>query len=64
MGTESGNNPVWSPDGRYVVYSGRGAGALYRVATDGGTRPELLLRSKTLVFAKSWSPDGRYLIYA
>ena len=62
MGTESGNNPVWSPDGRYVVYSS--LGGLYRIATDGGTRPELLLRTKTLLFAKNWSPDGRYLIYA
>ena len=62
MGTERGNNPVWSADGRYVVYSSRGG--LYRIATDGGTRPELVLRSKTLLFAKSWSPDGRYLIYA
>jgi eukaryotic-like serine/threonine-protein kinase len=62
MGTERGNNPVWSPDGRYVVYTS--AGGLYRIATDGGTRPELLLRSETPAFAKSWSPDGRYLIYA
>lgn len=62
MGAESGNNPVWSPDGRYVVYSS--PGGLYRIAAEGGTPPEVLLRSKTLVFAKSWSPDGRYLIYA
>jgi Tol biopolymer transport system component len=62
MGAERGNNPVWSADGRYVVYTG--SGGLYRIATDGGTRPELLVRSKTPAFAKSWSPDGRYLIYA
>ena len=62
MGKEQGNNPVWSSDGRYVVYSS--SGGLYRVATDGGTRPELLLGTKTPAFAKSWSPDGRYLIYA
>jgi len=62
MGTERGNNPVWSPDGRFVVYSS--SGGLYRIAADGGTRPELLLRSETPVFAKSWSLDGRYLIYA
>jgi Tol biopolymer transport system component len=62
VGTERGNNPVWSPDGRYVVYSS--LGGLYRIAAEGGTRPELLLRTKTLLFAKSWSPDGRHLIYA
>jgi len=62
VGREKGNNPVWSPDGLYVVYSTRGG--LYRIATDGSTRPEPLLLSPTLLFAKSWSPDGRYLIYA
>ncbi|HVT99496.1 MAG TPA: protein kinase, partial [Acidobacteriaceae bacterium] len=62
VGAEQGNNPVWSPDGRSVVYSV--AGGLHRIATDGGTPPEQLLRSRILVFAKSWSPDGRYLIYA
>lgn len=62
MGTEHGNNPVWSSDGRYVVYSS--FGGLYRIATDGGTRPDLLLRTKTPAFAKSWSSDGHYLIYA
>ena len=62
MGTEAGSNPVWSPDGRYLAYTN--SGGLYRKATDGGTRQELLLKSEALVFAKSWSPDGRYLIYA
>jgi eukaryotic-like serine/threonine-protein kinase len=62
MGREGGTNPVWSADGRYVAYTGYGG--LYRKATDGGTRQELLLKSETLVFAKSWSPDGRYLLYA
>jgi len=55
-------NPAWSPDGRYVAYNG--SGGIYRKAADGGTPPEILLRSQTLAVPKSWSPDGRYLVYA
>jgi Tol biopolymer transport system component/predicted Ser/Thr protein kinase len=61
VGSSAGQNPAWSPDGRYVAYNFNG---IYRKATTGGSPEELLLRSKTLVVPKSWSPDGRYLIYA
>jgi eukaryotic-like serine/threonine-protein kinase len=62
--TSWGQNPTWSPDGRYVAYDG--SGGIYRKATAGGAPPELLLRSQSqaLTFPKSWSPDGHYLIYA
>lgn len=62
--TPWGQNPAWSPDGRYVAYNG--SGGMYRKATAGGAPAELLLRSQsqTLTVPKSWSPDGRYLIYA
>ena len=62
--TPWGQNPAWSPDGRYVAYNG--SGGIYRKATAGGAPPELVLRSQaqTLSVPKSWSPDGRYLIYA
>jgi Tol biopolymer transport system component len=60
--TPWGQNPAWSPDGRYVAYNG--SDGIYRKATAGGAPPELLLRSQTLAVPKSWSPDGRYLIYA
>lgn len=62
--TSWGQNPAWSPDGRYVAYNG--SGGIYRKAAAGGAPPELLLRSQsqTLTVPKSWSPDGRYLIYA
>jgi len=62
MGSSGGMNPAWSADGRWVAYNGQYG--IYRKATDGGTPPELLLRSPTLAVPKSWSPDGRYLIYA
>ncbi len=59
--TPWGQNPAWSPDGRYVAYNG--PEGIYRKATAGGGPPELLLRSQPLAVPKSWSPDGRYLIY-
>ena len=62
MGTSGGMNPAWSHDGRYVAYNARGG--IYRIGTEGGASPELLLRSQTLAVPKSFSPDGRYLIYA
>jgi len=62
--TSWGQNPTWSPDGRYVAYNG--SDGIYRKATAGGAPPELLLRSQSQVLTvpKSWSPDGHYLIYA
>jgi Tol biopolymer transport system component len=62
--TPWGQNPAWSPDGRYIAYNG--PGGIYRKATAGGAPPELLLQSQsqTLAVPESWSPDGRYLIYA
>ena len=62
VGSATGMNPVWSPDGRYVAYNG--AGGLYRKEANGAAPAELILRSNALTFPKSWSPDGRYLIYA
>jgi Tol biopolymer transport system component/predicted Ser/Thr protein kinase len=62
FGSSGGMNPVWSRDGRYVVYNG--ALGIFRKATNGGAPEELLLRSPTLAVPKDWSPDDRYLIYA
>jgi len=62
VGSTGGQNPAWSPDGRYVAYNG--PEGIYRKEASGGSPAELLLRSKTLAVPKSWSPDGRYLVYA
>ncbi|MGP8243728.1 MAG: protein kinase domain-containing protein [Bryobacteraceae bacterium] len=55
-------NPIWSPDGRYIAYWGKGG--IYRMAANGAGAEELLVRATTLVAPKSWSPDGRFLMYA
>ena len=59
------SNPVWSPDGRYVAYSGTDStGAqIYRKAMDGSAPAELVFGDDNDKFISDWSADGRHLIY-
>jgi eukaryotic-like serine/threonine-protein kinase len=54
--------PVWSPDGRYVVFSEPGYG-IYWTRADGAGQPQPLTRSKNVQFPFSFTPDGRRLAY-
>jgi serine/threonine-protein kinase len=60
--TFGGSNqmPVWTPDGRYIVYQDEGG--LSSVRSNGGV-PQPLLRSKNLQFPWSFMPDGKRLAY-
>ena len=58
---EGGNTPIWSPDGRSVVYT-KNNDLYLKNATGGGSEAEVL-QSANPKFASDWSRDGRFLLY-
>jgi len=58
--------PVWTPDGRYLVFSSarNGQSNLFWKMADGSGTAERLLTSKQHQDPGSWSPDGKTLTYA
>jgi Tol biopolymer transport system component len=59
------SQPLWSPDGAYLLVNGRGkqsGSGVYRIdARTGEAAPVLLNREKGPVLAHAWSRDGRML---
>jgi serine/threonine-protein kinase len=53
--------PVWTPDGRYVVF--QGAGGMSWTRADGAGEPRPLTQSKTWHVPSSFTPDGRRLAF-
>jgi Tol biopolymer transport system component len=55
------NRPVWTPDGRRLVYSSNDD--LWWIAADGSGRPESLLVANGNRFAGTVTPDGRAVVF-
>jgi serine/threonine protein kinase len=60
---ESEMQPVWSPDGQWVVYSGdqTGRSNLFRKRASGTGSSELLFASDQECAPTDWSPDGNLI---
>ena len=60
FGNGPNNSPLWSPDGRYIVYQDPGGTSWIR--SDGGA-PQGLIRNKNAQYPWSFTPDGKRLAY-
>jgi Tol biopolymer transport system component len=58
-------NPLWSPEGRRLVYTSRakGPGDLYIKDASGTREAEPLLVDADEKYVSDWSPDGRHVLY-
>jgi serine/threonine-protein kinase len=63
--TQGGLYPVWSPDGKHIVFQSRSDGlvSIKWIRSDGGGEAQLLLESKNELRPGSFSPDGRRLAF-
>jgi len=65
LGAGRAESPVWSPDGKRIVFSFNNSILRQKLASGEGDETELLRTSSaSSLFANSWSPDGRFLLYA
>ena len=64
--TQTNFSPVWTPDGKRVVFESRspGANSIRWVRADGAGEAQSLLESKGELRAYSFSPDGQRLAFA
>jgi len=60
-GTPNGS-PLWSPDGRYIVFLAQGQG-LSSVRADGASKSQLLTQTKNVQLPQSFTPDGKRLSF-
>ena len=60
---EMQDNPIWSPDGKYIAYSSNRTGNwdIFIVPVDGGATQQLTWYSGADI-PSDWSPDGKYIL--
>ena len=55
-------DPIWTPDGQYVVFAAYNSGIL-QARVDGASRPQTLIGSHTTQIPSAFTPDGKRLAY-
>ena len=61
-GVGTAMTPVWTPDGQYIVFFGKGG--LFYTRSDGGGKPLPLSVSKNPQSTMSFTPDGKKLSFS
>ena len=59
-------NPTWSPDGQYIIYSQLNAKTntdVYLLSLSGDRKPEILLQTNFVDAHARFSPNGRWIAY-
>jgi Tol biopolymer transport system component len=60
-GERNAGHPVWTPDGKYIVYTG--ATGISSARADGGSKAQSLTEDKEFQYPTAFSPDGKRLVF-
>ncbi len=60
-GERNAGHPVWTPDGKYIVYTG--VSGISCARADGGGKAQSLTESKEFQYPTAFSPDGKRLVF-
>jgi Tol biopolymer transport system component len=55
-------DPVWAPDGRFIIFQKPGEG-IFWIPADGSGQPQPLIPAKSVLVSWSMSPDGKRLAF-